>query len=85
MLTELSQVSNKVSHTEFFLQAAVEIGGDTEHIRYPRSVSENELLRGIELLNEDPRVHGIIVQLPLDCENPIDAGKVCSLDEEGLS
>ncbi|XP_003745521.1 C-1-tetrahydrofolate synthase, cytoplasmic [Galendromus occidentalis] len=57
-------------------KAAAEVGVETEHIRFPRTVAENELLRGVELLNADPRVHGIIVQLPLDCDNPIDAGKV---------
>ncbi|OQR74920.1 c-1-tetrahydrofolate synthase [Tropilaelaps mercedesae] len=58
------------------IKAAAEIDGETEHIRYFRSVSENKLLRGIELLNADTGVHGIIVQLPLDCDHPIDTGKI---------
>lgn len=68
-----------VDTQRFELQAAAEVGVETEHVRFPRTVAENELLRGVELLNADPHVHGIIVQLPLDSDNPIDAGKVRSV------
>jgi len=33
--------------------------------RLPENVSENELLKLIEKYNKDPKVHGILVQLPL--------------------
>jgi len=33
--------------------------------RYPASMTEAELLARIHALNDDPRVHGILVQLPL--------------------
>jgi methylenetetrahydrofolate dehydrogenase (NADP+) / methenyltetrahydrofolate cyclohydrolase len=33
--------------------------------RYPASMTEAELLARIHALNEDPKVHGILVQLPL--------------------
>ena len=33
----------------------------------------SQLIRKIVELNDDPHVHGIIVQLPLDCKTKIDA------------
>lgn len=33
----------------------------------------------VDQLNRDPLVHGIIVQLPFDSENPIDANKITNL------
>ena len=35
------------------------------HVPLPATVSETELLAQVDKLNRDPRVHGIIVQLPL--------------------
>jgi methylenetetrahydrofolate dehydrogenase (NADP+) / methenyltetrahydrofolate cyclohydrolase len=42
--------------------------------RYPATLSESELLARIRALNEDPSVHGILVQLPLP--RHMDASKV---------
>ena len=42
--------------------------------RYPASLSESELLARIQALNQDPAIHGILVQLPLPRQ--MDAGKV---------
>ena len=42
--------------------------------RYPADMAENELLARIRTLNEDPAVHGILVQLPLP--KPMDSHKV---------
>ena len=42
--------------------------------RYPASMSEGELLARVEALNQDPSIHGILVQLPLP--DHIDAHKV---------
>jgi methylenetetrahydrofolate dehydrogenase (NADP+)/methenyltetrahydrofolate cyclohydrolase len=41
---------------------------------YPASLSEAELLARVEALNQDPGIHGILVQLPLPAH--IDAQKV---------
>ena len=41
---------------------------------YPASLAESQLLDRIRTLNEDPSVHGILVQLPLP--RHMDAGKV---------
>ena len=42
--------------------------------RYPADMAEAELLARIEALNNDPAIHGILVQLPLP--RHMDAGKV---------
>ena len=34
-----------------------------------RSASQSEILQAIDRLNADPNVHGIIVQMPLDCDD----------------
>jgi methylenetetrahydrofolate dehydrogenase (NADP+) / methenyltetrahydrofolate cyclohydrolase len=44
---------------------AVEIGFLSEIRRLDESVSEADLLREIERCNDDPSIHGILVQLPL--------------------
>ena len=46
-------------------RAAAELGMASFDHRLPGSTSEAELLRLIHTLNKDPRVHGILVQLPL--------------------
>ncbi|XP_032480305.1 C-1-tetrahydrofolate synthase, cytoplasmic isoform X4 [Phocoena sinus] len=53
------------------LKAAEEIGIKATHIKLPRTATESEVLKCITSLNEDLNVHGFIVQLPLDSENPI--------------
>lgn len=47
------------------IKACKEVGIESTEIRLPASVSESELLKNIDRLNEDPKVHGILVQLPL--------------------
>ena len=42
--------------------------------RHPAGMAESELLARIEALNNDPAIHGILVQLPLPRQ--MDAGKV---------
>jgi methylenetetrahydrofolate dehydrogenase (NADP+) / methenyltetrahydrofolate cyclohydrolase len=51
-------VSNKV-------KACHEVGIHSEVYRLPREVAETELLERVNALNADPRINGIIVQLPL--------------------
>jgi methylenetetrahydrofolate dehydrogenase (NADP+)/methenyltetrahydrofolate cyclohydrolase len=46
-------------------KAAREAGLRVETVRFPASVTPDELLEAVERLNADPRVHGILVQLPL--------------------
>lgn len=42
-----------------------EIGIESIHSPLPASVSQQELIKTVQNLNNNPRVHGIIVQLPL--------------------
>lgn len=46
-------------------KACEEIGIKEMMCRLPETVTEEELLRNIERLNQDPGVHGIFIQLPL--------------------
>lgn len=46
-------------------KTAKELGMHNVLIEYPTSISEKELLAKIDELNEDPSIHGILVQLPL--------------------
>jgi methylenetetrahydrofolate dehydrogenase (NADP+)/methenyltetrahydrofolate cyclohydrolase len=47
------------------LKACAEAGLHSEHVELPDSIAEPDLLARIHALNEDPRIHGILVQLPL--------------------
>ncbi|XP_030070636.1 C-1-tetrahydrofolate synthase, cytoplasmic [Microcaecilia unicolor] len=72
------------------LKAAAEIGINANHIKLPKSATETEVLRSIASLNEDSTVHGLIVQLPLDSDNPISTEKVTNAvapekDVDGLT
>ena len=46
-------------------KACAEVGINSIEIALPEDVSEKELLERIAQLNDDPTVHGILVQLPL--------------------
>ena len=63
------------------------------HVRYVsyfRSIKSHELLEKIQELNDDPKVHGIIVQMPLDCDEDINSDLITNAvseekDVDGLS
>ena len=55
-------------------KACADVGVYSETHEMPADVSEVELLNRIRALNADPRIHGILVQLPLP--DHIDDGKV---------
>ncbi|XP_015417030.1 PREDICTED: C-1-tetrahydrofolate synthase, cytoplasmic [Myotis davidii] len=72
------------------LKAAEEIGIKATHIKLPRTATEAEVLKYITSLNEDHTIHGFIVQLPLDSENPINTEAVVNAiapekDVDGLT
>lgn len=46
-------------------KACIDVGIESLQIEYPEDTSEDELLSKIDKLNLDPRVDGILVQLPL--------------------
>ncbi|MGA8145968.1 MAG: bifunctional methylenetetrahydrofolate dehydrogenase/methenyltetrahydrofolate cyclohydrolase FolD [Gallionellaceae bacterium] len=60
-------VANKV-------KACTELGLHSEHVSLPADTSEATLLAKIAALNADPKIHGILVQLPVPRQ--IDSGKV---------
>ena len=66
------------------LKAATEIGINANHLNLDRSASQSEILQAIDKLNADPNVHGIIVQMPLDCDDKtIDSHLVTNRVESG--
>ncbi|MBY7143408.1 bifunctional methylenetetrahydrofolate dehydrogenase/methenyltetrahydrofolate cyclohydrolase FolD [Virgibacillus sp. NKC19-3] len=46
-------------------KASNETGISSDVIEFPSSITEEKLLQVIQELNKDPKVHGILVQLPL--------------------
>ena len=46
-------------------KTANELGFYSLTIRYDATLTQEELLKKIQELNKDPRIHGILVQLPL--------------------
>ena len=46
-------------------KACVEVGIYSKDIVLPETISENELLTYVDLLNNDSYIHGILIQLPL--------------------
>ena len=47
------------------VRACAEVGITSEVVRFPADVPEAKLLAAIQRLNDDPSIHGILVQLPL--------------------
>ena len=56
------------------IKACEDNGLYSSYDRYPESLSEADLLKRIDELNHDPKIHGILVQLPLP--KHIDSHKV---------
>ena len=54
-----------VSYVRKKEKTAAKIGIESRLLVFPESLTENELLDRISELNEDPSVHGILVQAPL--------------------
>lgn len=68
---------------------AESIGAESQLIKLPREVSEEEVAATVEQLNGDETVHGIITQLPFDCTTKIDSDRIVNLidpskDVDGL-
>ncbi|KAI6201826.1 Methenyltetrahydrofolate cyclohydrolase [Aphelenchoides besseyi] len=72
------------------LARADEVGMEAKLIKLGRNITQYELETQIRQLNEDDNVDGIIVQLPLECDNPIDSDVVINMidqakDVDGLT
>jgi len=46
-------------------KACEEVGINSIHLEFPKDVSEEEVLKGIVRLNNDDKVHGILIQFPV--------------------
>ena len=46
-------------------RACVELGMNSQVLRFPAETTQEEILNTVRLLNQDDSVHGILVQLPL--------------------
>jgi methylenetetrahydrofolate dehydrogenase (NADP+)/methenyltetrahydrofolate cyclohydrolase len=55
-------------------RACEEAGIYAPDMHLPAGISQSELLERVEQLNEDPKIHGILVQLPLP--DPLDEAEV---------
>ncbi|XP_044265161.1 C-1-tetrahydrofolate synthase, cytoplasmic isoform X1 [Tribolium madens] len=55
------------------IKTASQIGIKALHVKLPQTTTEGELLSKLEALNDDPNIHGIIVQMPLDSTTKIDS------------
>ncbi len=54
-----------VVYTSSKSKAAEEAGMYSLNLRLPVEISQDELLRRVDQLNADPKIHGILVQMPL--------------------
>jgi len=73
------QVGNREDSNVYIrmkIKTAQEVGIDVDHLKFPSSITEGELLSKIQELNRNDRVHGIVVQMPLDCTTDIDSDKI---------
>ena len=72
------------------IKAAEQIGMKATCLKLGRDTTQTELLKHVRELNEDPGVHGIIVQMPLDTDQAIDSHLVTNTvhpdkDVDGLT
>nr|XP_031833819.1 C-1-tetrahydrofolate synthase, cytoplasmic [Nomia melanderi] len=72
------------------IKAAGDIGITADHVKLPNTTTELELINKVNKLNNDPNIHGIIVQMPLDTVNKIDSHMITDLvspekDVDGLN
>ncbi|WQF89036.1 Putative formate-tetrahydrofolate ligase, FTHFS, tetrahydrofolate dehydrogenase/cyclohydrolase [Colletotrichum destructivum] len=64
-IIQVGDRSDSSTYVRMKQKAAKEANVDCELIQFPESISEPELLDRIYRLNDDPTVHGILVQLPI--------------------
>ena len=50
------------------VRACEEVGVHSEVVRFPADARQDEVMAKLRALNEDPRIHGVIVQLPLPAQ-----------------
>lgn len=65
------QVGDRADSTSYIRAKksfATKIGVNEKHIQFPENISQQELISRVQELNTDPKIQGIIVQLPLPLE-----------------
>ncbi|PHH53638.1 C-1-tetrahydrofolate synthase, cytoplasmic [Ceratocystis fimbriata CBS 114723] len=75
-IIQVGDRSDSTTYVRMKLKAAAEANIKCELIKLPEDVSEPELLHIIHGLNNDPSIHGVLVQLPLP--NSIDEYAITS-------
>ncbi|KAK3076595.1 mitochondrial C1- tetrahydrofolate synthase precursor, partial [Coniosporium uncinatum] len=64
-IIQVGDRSDSSTYVRMKLKAAEEANIDCELLKYPEDITEPELLQHIADYNNDPTVHGILVQLPV--------------------
>jgi len=64
-IIQVGDRQDSATYVRMKLKAAEEASIDCELVHLPESISEPELLQKITVFNNDPSVHGILVQLPI--------------------
>ncbi|XP_048579081.1 C-1-tetrahydrofolate synthase, cytoplasmic [Nematostella vectensis] len=76
-IVQIGDREDSTSYIKSKCKAAEEIGMIARHVKLPRTSTQSDVLKAVDELNKDSAIHGIIVQLPPDSENPIDPG-ICT-------
>ncbi|KAH8887724.1 FTHFS-domain-containing protein [Thozetella sp. PMI_491] len=64
-IVQVADRSDSSTYVRMKLKAAEEAGIQCDLVKFEETITEAELIARIHLLNNDPSVHGILVQLPL--------------------
>ncbi|KAK5942262.1 tetrahydrofolate synthase [Knufia obscura] len=86
-IIQVGDRQDSATYVRMKLKAAEEASIDCELVHLPESISEPELLQKITVFNNDPSVHGILVQLPLPknlSEHTITSAVVDEKDVDGF-
>lgn len=71
-IVQIGDRSDSTVYIKSKVKAAEEIGMLARHVKLPRTCTQADVLKAVDELNKDSTIHGIIVQLPPDSENPVD-------------
>ena len=86
-IVQIGDRSDSSTYVRMKLKAAEEANIVCDLVHYPETISEAELLQHITKFNNDPSIHGILVQLPLPkhiSEHAITSSVVDEKDVDGF-
>ncbi|RPA78597.1 FTHFS-domain-containing protein [Ascobolus immersus RN42] len=82
-IIQVGDRSDSSTYVRMKLKAAEEANIDCKLTKFPEDVSEVELLEYIDQINNDPSVHGLLVQLPLPKHiNEVNVTEAVSVDKD---